>query len=257
MVEWKRWILWLLPIGGLVALLGWQLNWGQPVVAPVSDAIPSSGKPVAAALLPEYKIEGGVETLVETVNRTLFNPTRRPAPPVIAVVVEPPKPRMQKGQFVLTGVSGVGDTRTAFFREVAGGKVKMVKQGEQINGLVIAEVQPARVVLKMGDETEELGLRIISGPRATIAAAPPPTAAPPMPVPGMPMPGGPAGLAGGAGVPSNLATIEERRRAARAAEAAAAGARNPADANAAAAQPGAPVDPGWNAVYQRYMQRNR
>ena len=40
----------------------------------------SRRKPVVTALLPEYAIAGGTAARAETVERTLFNPTRRPAP---------------------------------------------------------------------------------------------------------------------------------------------------------------------------------
>jgi hypothetical protein len=43
-------------------------------------------KPVVPAPLPEYQVEGGVASLNETVDRTLFNSTRRPAPPATASV---------------------------------------------------------------------------------------------------------------------------------------------------------------------------
>ncbi len=44
-------------------------------------AVAAAPKPVVTALLPEYGIAGGIGARTETVDRTLFNPTRRPAPP--------------------------------------------------------------------------------------------------------------------------------------------------------------------------------
>ena len=92
----------------------------------------SSPSRLRSTLLPEFAIAGGVEARRETVDRTLFNPTRRPAP---ASVVEAQKPRMQRGQFALTGTLVIDGKSTAFLREVNGGKSRRVQQGETINGI--------------------------------------------------------------------------------------------------------------------------
>ena len=80
---------------------------------------------------------------------------------------------MQKGQFVLTGTAVVEQKSVAFLRESAGGKSRSVRVGETINGLLVAEVKPDRVRLTMGEDSEELLLKVAAGPRTTIQPAQP------------------------------------------------------------------------------------
>ncbi|MDQ6621759.1 MAG: hypothetical protein M3Z31_19050, partial [Pseudomonadota bacterium] len=163
----------------------------QPAAAP--SAAPVVPAPAIPPLLPEYSIGGGVETRMDTVNRSLFNPTRRPAPPVVTDNT-PPKPQMQRGQFVLTGTTVVDGKATAFLREVRTGKSRRVAQGENINGLTVAEVKADHVKLAMGDESEDVSLKVIPNPRGTPGAAPPPATvvAGAQPAPGA-APGAPPG----------------------------------------------------------------
>lgn len=254
---------WLVPLAVAVAFLGWETDWGRALAPVPVPAEPIIAKPVPVSVLPDFTVAGGLSARPETVARTLFNPTRRPAPPVVA---EAPKPTMKRGQFTLTGTLVVEGKSTAFLREVAGGKARRVLQGESINGLVVAEVKPDRVRLTMGDESEDLILKVQTNPKPTTAVA----AAPPAGTAG----GGQAAGAGsappvaaGAAVtappgtapqPAGVGTsLVERRRAAREAAAAAA---NQAAAMAPAPSPapsGAPrVDPdSWAAVEQRYRER--
>ena len=71
---------WALPLAALVALLGWETDWGNAVESVPQPAAATAPEPVVASLLPDYAIAGGVAARTETVQRTLFNPTRRPAP---------------------------------------------------------------------------------------------------------------------------------------------------------------------------------
>ena len=149
------------------------------------------------------------------VERTLFNPTRRPAP---AAAQEGAAARLKRGQFALTGTMVVEGKSTAFLRELAGNKARRVQAGEKINGLLVAEVKPDRVTFTMGDESEELFLKVATNPRPT---APTAAAAPPGPALAAPPP--PLGAATAAAQPAPPGardagqTLAERRRAARAA----------------------------------------
>ncbi len=165
-LPWAAW--WLVPLAVAIAFLGWETDWGR-ALAPVPEPVePIVAKPVTVSVLPDFTVEGGLAARPETVARTLFNPTRRPAPPVVA---EAPKPTMKRGQFTLTGTLVVEGKSTAFLREVAGGKARRVLQGESINGLVVAEVKPDRVRLTMGDESEDLILKVQTNPKPTAVAA--------------------------------------------------------------------------------------
>jgi hypothetical protein len=258
---------WLVPLAVAMAFLGWETDWGR-ALAPVSEpAEPVVAKPVPVSVLPDFTVAGGLAARPETVTRTLFNPTRRPAPPVVA---EAPRPTMKRGQFTLTGTLVHDGKSTAFLREVAGGKARRVLQGESINGLVVAEVKPDRVRLTMGDESEELILKVQTNPKPTaMAAAPPPVGAAGAGQP--PAAGGAPPVAAGAPVvarpgtapqPANMGSgLAERRRAAREAAAAAAASENRPGATvpapSAAPSGAANVDPNsWTAIEQQYRARS-
>lgn len=201
---------WLLPLGVLLVIVGVEVGQDGPQAAPevVAAAAP---QPVVPALLPEYAIQGSLDARRETVERPLFVPTRRPAPTPVEVA---PKATMPRGQFALTGTTLVDGKGTAFLREVKGGKFRRVQQGDTINGMLVAEVTADRVKFVMGDESEELVLKVAGNPKPTPGAVPPP----------------PAGVAAVPGVgqppqsPQQAAqSLIERRRAARAAAAQAQG----------------------------------
>jgi hypothetical protein len=257
-LRWRSGLWWLLPSFALVVLLGFEIDWGRRMHR-LPDPPPAiEARPLSPALLPEYKIDGGLAVRSETVNRTLFNPTRRPAP----ALATDGKKQLQRGQFLLTGTTVAGDRSIAFLKEVAGGKSRTVRQGEQINGMLVAEVKPDRVRLTLGDEAEELVLKVAVGPRTTIVPPPPPVAgvAPSPTAPGTALT--PQAPAATPTVTDAAQILEQRRRAG----------RNAAQVNQAvpAAQPpvfggvpatGAPpagmpasAEPSWNDVYERMRQ---
>ncbi|MBA3505255.1 MAG: hypothetical protein H0T80_05675 [Betaproteobacteria bacterium] len=258
-------VAWLLPLALLTGVIGWETNWGRasPRLA-VSDVAPSP-QPLSVALLPEYVPDNAAAGTREMVSRTLFNPTRRPAP---VAVVETAKPKMQRGQFALTGTTVVEGKATAFLRETKGGKPRRVVQGETIDGLLVADVKADRVRLTMGEEAEELLLKVTTNSR--------PTPQPPLPqmAAGGAVPGTPAAQAVTPAAPEVSRILAERRRAAREAQAnegaPAPDGRNRvplvapnAPAAPAAAAPGAipppatPPDARWQQIYQQYQQRSR
>jgi hypothetical protein len=186
-------------------------------------------------------------------------PTRRPGPPPPAQ--EPPKPRIQRGQFLLTGTAVVEKESIAFLREASTGKSRTVRKGDTVNGMTVASIAPDGIVLALGDETEPLSLKVAAGPRTTIQP-PVPGAVPggAVPVPGAAPPGAPqrpppvANAPPSPDAPSPEAqSLLERRRAARAAQAA-------AESAARGGTPGAPATSGdnsWSEVYRRMQQPRR
>jgi hypothetical protein len=262
MSRWRSRLWWLLPALAIGVLLGIELGWGRQVHRLPEPPAALEARQVTPALLPEYKVEGGLAGRVETVNRTLFNPTRRPAP---TAVVDAGKSQMQRGQFVLTGTSLAGERSIAFLKEIAGGKSRTVRQGEQLNGMLVAEVRSDRVRLTLGDDSEELVLKIAAGPKTTVNPAPPPS-----PVAGVPA--SPQTAAPSAVQPEPAQLLEQRRRAARAATAGegvppvappapapapARGAMLPGSAPAAGQGAESSADPAWNEVYERMRQRTQ
>jgi hypothetical protein len=255
----RSWAWWLLPAVALGALIGWEIDWGRHLLRAPSAPAPIAPKPVESAVLPEYSLEGGLAMRSETVNRTLFNPTRRPAPVLAA---EGGLRRIQPGQFLLVGTAVTGDRKIAFLKEVSGGKARTVRQGDEINGMQVALVAADRVKLTAGDESEELTLKVARGPKTTLAAAPPPPGAPvaastaAQPAPAQAAAARAAGAAAAAVPPPTAVRRAARRAAAKAGQ----------DANAAqpdTATPPAPQQPGntppsgsWDSVYQN-MQRQR
>ena len=261
----RTWLVWAMPFAVIALLIGWETDWGRAltrVPAPDADVVPQPVKLRSAPRVPGRRRR---RRRPETVERTLFNPTRRPAPPTIAAAA---KSSMQKGQFVLTGTTVVDQKATAFLREVNGGRSRRVEQGETVNGMLVAEVRSDRVKLKLNDDAEELVLKTAAGPRTTVQPVPA-AGQPGQPGPGQPgAPVPPAApvqpVAGSQGAPAQGQAVTDvlanRRRAARAAEAAANTATQTPPA-AAAGAPGAAAparsDPAWNEVYQRYMQPRR
>lgn len=249
---------WLLPLALIAVVIGLETDWGRHLAPVPPAAEPVVPKPVVASVLPDFALEGGLAARTETTGRTLFNPTRRPAP---TPVVEAPKPTIKRGQFVLTGTLVVDGKSTAFLREVAGGKSRRAIQGETINGLLVAEVSPDRVRLALGDESEELVLKVQTNPKPTAAAAPvnpiavaggaAGAAMPPVPQGVVPPVAAPAAAAGAQPAAQSPGDLLARRRAAREAAAARAAATPPA--------PTAPMstDQQWDQVYQRYQQRGK
>jgi hypothetical protein len=230
---------WGVPFVVVVAALGYETDWGRDVAPETAIPAVSAPAPVAVALLPQYRIAGGVEARKETVDRVLFNPTRRPAPP--AVQAAGANSAIAHGEYALTGTTVVGDVATAFLREVKGGKSHTVRRGETLNGIIVADVQPDRVQLRQGNDVEELQLKIAHGPKSTVqVAAPAPTGARPLAQAAAAAAGGSNGVAQPAvrpaappaaranaapGVVSVGELLAQRRRAAREAAAAGASAR--------------------------------
>jgi len=272
-------LFWLAALGAVAALIGWETDWGRELTrAPVVPDV-AAPPPVTLALLPDYRVDDGAESRQQTVERPVFVPTRRPAPPAVPTAQEAAKPRMQKGQFVLTGTAVVEQKSIAFLRESAGGKARSVRVGETINGLLVAEVKPDRVRLTMGEDSEELVLKVAAGPRTTTQPAVQPTAPGTTPTAGRaagPAGGGkpaddavPAAVAPGQATPAPVAadsaetSLLERRRAARAAQAAAEAAARAGQTGASstpvpATQSAPPAaDSAWSDVYRRMQQPRR
>ncbi len=160
--------------------------------SPAGEPARAPAKVAEVKFLPPFSLPPDAQPQPETVARPLFVPTRRPSPPAAVAAAS----SMKKGQFVLTGVTVAPDIAFAFLKEVAGGKTHSVRKGSQVNGITVDAVEPRRVVLKQGEESEDLPLNIQAP--AKMAAAPAPTGAVP------PAPGAPAGMpaaAGSAAVP--------------------------------------------------------
>jgi hypothetical protein len=155
----------------LAAVLAVELTTGGPTVPAGASrkAVPAEVKllPPMAATVPE-------QAYPETAARPLFSPTRRPAPPVVAAA----QPTMQRGQFVLLGVTMAGETRIAMLRERSSGRIVRVEKGRDVNGLRVAEIERESVTLAAGAENETVSLTV-QKPGAPAPGQPAPAGAPP------------------------------------------------------------------------------
>lgn len=258
-----RWLLWSVPFAVLVLAIGFETGWGQELRPPPTAEAPVAPAPVTTAVVPEFRIDGGLDAMKSTVDRPLFNATRRPAPVVAA---EPPKPTIQRGQFLLTGTMITEKGAVAYLKEAGGaGKARSVKKGDSINGMVVAEVATDRVKLVVGDESEDIELKVAKGPKTTLQPAAAAPGAPAVPA-GAPQPqGGPAPAVAGAPQrrPATQATagasndarenVRNARRTARQGEQQ----QQQADPAAAAAggTQGAPQQNTWQDTYNRMQRR--
>lgn len=184
--------LWWIPFAAaLVAVIAWETNWGEALQSPLVIAPAPEAKPVTSVLLPEYKPTAGPEAYAEVVDRPLFSPTRRQAPPPPAPPPpEPPKQVMQTGQFLLTGTIQAGDKLYAFLKETKSGKGLRAAQGDTLSGgIKLAKVEPDKVLLTQYDSEEEVKLQVSKSTRTTPVPPPPPG------TPGAPAPRGGAPVA--------------------------------------------------------------
>jgi hypothetical protein len=165
---------------------------------------------VEAKLLPPLNAQASEAAYPETGARPLFTPTRRPAPAAANVGAS----AMNKGQFLLTGVTIAGPLRIALLREKSSGRAVRAEQGREVNGMTVAHIEPDRVTFVQGGDQEVLNLQIQkaagapaqaaaapAGPFANAASAPGgPPPAQPQPVP-PPMAANPAGRSAPPGAP--------------------------------------------------------
>ncbi|MCW1842733.1 hypothetical protein [Prosthecomicrobium hirschii] len=136
-----------------------------PVMALLAVMVPTA--PGWAVSIETLSLDG----LSATRDRPLFVPSRRPPPPPPPAVVAPPPVVVLPADpgppapepvapptAVLTGVIVGGETRIAVFRG-DDGKPLTVRQGEEIQGWTVAEVQVRSITLEQNGETLELALK--------------------------------------------------------------------------------------------------
>jgi general secretion pathway protein N len=191
----------LLPLllAALCAALGWKVydDWrtvsaDAAAAAPETAAAPAgaSAAPLAAAdlalALPPP------ERFAVIVERPLFSPTRRPAPPPeeMAQAEPPPEEPLPEEEppadaepppvvdFTLTGIVIAGSERYALVERHEDGRTVQVTEGGDVNGWFAVLIDPDRAVFRNGATEEELLLRTATPvPQDRI----PPRPAPPPP----------------------------------------------------------------------------
>jgi len=186
---------------GALALIGWETDWGRAIGGTNDYASANKRAALDTKVLPQFALaplSPAGSGYRETVERPLFIPTRRPAPAGNTTQMA-----MKKGQFRLAGTTVSAQVSVAYLIETSTNKTLRVNKGADVNGITLESVGANRVVLKQGDETEELFLRTSNSPKPP---PPPPVAAAPGQNPGQTA-GQPGGQVPGQapGVPGNVA----------------------------------------------------
>jgi general secretion pathway protein N len=165
---------------GVLGFLAWQTDFGRALFNHDVEVAPRQAN-LDTKMLPPYKLGAIDPTYRETVERPLFVPTRKPAPPANMT----PAVTMRKGQFRLAGTSVNDQQSYVFLVETSTNKTHRLAQGAEVNGIRVDSIAATRVVLKQGEDVEELRLVTATGPR--VATAPQAGAMPGMPqMPGQP-----------------------------------------------------------------------
>ena len=166
----------LLPLllTALCAGLGWKIydDWRAAsdaaaapaeTVAPVASEAAPAQADLALALPPP-------ERFAVIVERPLFSPTRRPAPPQAEVAQAPGQPAREPGaaaeaepppvvDFTLVGIVIAGQERYALVERHADGRVVQVPEGGDVGGWFAVLIDPERAVFRNGAVEEELVLK--------------------------------------------------------------------------------------------------
>jgi hypothetical protein len=167
----------------LVGVLALEWDQGQSLSQELAKLrnIPNTDPPAQAILL-EFTLPDAKGGFPELLSRPLFAFGRRPP----AAPNKGDTPIMKKGQFLLVGVLITPQHRSALLRDAQTNKTETVALVGVVRGLTLGEVEPGRVVLRQGAESEELILNVQTGPKGTVPARipavparPQPTASPP------------------------------------------------------------------------------
>jgi hypothetical protein len=168
----RRGLLWAVPIGLLLVIIGIELYRESAAGDEVPVAATRPPNPLNVTVLPTRAPGTGDDTLGAIGEHTLFNPTRHPAPPALATDDGPT--RIPKGKYVLTGTTVYSDGAVAYLKNTKDGKQHSVHKGDKLDGMQVAEVTATSVRLAVGSDSEQLELKVAAGPRTTIQPPPPP-----------------------------------------------------------------------------------
>ena len=161
----------------LAGVLLWEWEQGMNLKRDLLKMrkIPVADVP-AQKILSEFSLPDLENGFPELLSRPVFAVSRR----AFVAPVQADAGVMKKGQFVLVGVLISPGQRSALLRDVATGKTETVAQVGLIRGMALGDVQSNRVVLRQGEETEELLLNVLTGPKLPQRAlgAPAPASAP-------------------------------------------------------------------------------
>lgn len=198
-------VIFVVALAATLGAIGWETDWGRAFSGDPPSPSASRVATLDSKILPAHALGPMDMNYKETVERPLFISSRRPAPPSNATS----QTALRKGQFKLTGTTVSAGISVAYLFETATNKTHYVNLGRDINGIKVERVEATRVLLRQGDESEELSLVTSQSPKVV-----PPLVAAVSPAPGQvaAMPGEagfgpgqtsgvmpPSAIAGGAG----------------------------------------------------------
>ena len=163
-----------------VLLYEMSRNYSPDVGSSVTTEDPSNKK----AGVPADKPVTSLEDYAGIIERPLFSPDRKPyeaevveAKPNRPVPVNTPLTKRE--DYSLSAVIITDDKRMALIETKNGKKIHRLREGEELDGWTLTDVQPARVSLKKGSEVKELELAVVPSSYQPIQQTPPRQAAGP------------------------------------------------------------------------------
>lgn len=170
----------LATAAALLVALGIETDWGAALTAPPVQSRSGVVKQDSTSVLPDFRLGSEASAYSQIVERPLLNPSRKPAPTqLVTAAPEPPKPQVRRGLYQLIGITDLGTVKIAQLREVASNRVKSVRQGEQLQEMTVAKIEPTQVTLAFQGETDVIELPKFTASGRVPQPAPPPIMAPP------------------------------------------------------------------------------
>ena len=165
----------------LLVALGIETDWGAALTAPPLQLRSGIVRQDATSVLPDFRLGSEATAYSQIVERPLLNPSRKPAPTqLVTAAPEPPKPQVRRGLYQLIGITDLGAVKIAQVREIASNRVTSVRQGDQLQEMTVAKVEPTQVTLSFQGETDVIEMaKFTASGRVPPPAAPPPMGSPP------------------------------------------------------------------------------
>ena len=165
----------------LLVALGIETDWGAALTAPPLQLRSGIVRQDATSVLPDFRLGSEATAYSQIVERPLLNPSRKPAPTqLVTAAPEPPKPQVRRGLYQLIGITDLGAVKIAQVREIASNRVTSVRQGDQLQEMTVAKVEPTQVTLSFQGETDVIEMaKFTASGRVPPPATPPPMGSPP------------------------------------------------------------------------------
>jgi hypothetical protein len=170
----------IVTAAGLLIALGIETDWGAALTAPPLQSRSGVIKQDVTSVLPDFRLGSEASAYSQITERPLLNPSRKPAPTqLVTAAPEPPKPQVRRGLYQLIGITDLGVVKIAQLREISSNRVKSVRQGDQLQEMTVAKVEPTQVTLSFQGETDVIEMAKFTASGRVPQPTPPPVMAPP------------------------------------------------------------------------------